>query len=98
MVDLAELNNFIPNKKRLTVTHKNAKTNLKMIYYLREETETFGGEMGYAMKVLIDRLPEGKVSSGDGGGSGGLGEEADTAADEGSAVGEGVWGGVEVEA
>ena len=55
--------------------------------------------MGYAMKVLIDRVPEGKVSSGDGGGSGGLGEEADTA-DEGSAaaVGEGVWGGVEVEA
>ena len=56
--------------------------------------------MGYAMKVLIDRVPEGKVSSGDDGGSGGLGEEADTAADEGSAVavGEGVWGGVEVEA
>ena len=53
------------------------------------------------MKVLIDRVPEGKVSSGDGGGSGGLGEEADTAADEGIAVavvGEGVWGGVEVEA
>ena len=50
--------------------------------------------MGYAKKVLIDRVPEGKVSSG------GLGEEADTAADEGiaDAVGEGVWGGVEVEA
>ena len=58
--------------------------------------------MGYAMKVLIDRVPEGKVSSGDGGGSGGLGEEAetDTADEEGGAVavGEGVWGGVEVEA
>ena len=54
--------------------------------------------MGYVMKVLIDRVPEGKVSSGEGGGSGGLGEEADTADVGRAVVGEGVWGGVEVEA